>query len=127
MAAIINDAREKPTKVQLVKALAFMLNNNFTRAQYESVQSQSKVEGADIWPSYLKVQRTKAECRPKEIAVDEKCAKVPLQHLLDHTTSRVFAHTAVEAQMLQIAEENGGNLKATFFFKYGFDGSGSHH
>jgi hypothetical protein len=74
-----------------------------------------------------KVQRTKAECRPKEIAVDEKCAKVPLQHLLDHTTSRVFAHTAVEAQMLQIAEENGGNLKATFFFKYGFDGSGSHH
>ena len=74
-----------------------------------------------------KVQRTKAECRPKEIAVDEKCAKVPLQHLLDHTTSRVFAHTAVEAQMLQIAEENGGNLKATFFFKYWFDGSGSHH
>jgi hypothetical protein len=57
-----------------------------------------------------------------EIAVNEKCAKVPLQQLLDHTTSRVF-----EAQMLQIAEENGGNLKATFFFKYGFDGSGSHH
>ena len=56
MTAIINDAREKLTKVQLVQALAFMLNNNFTRAQYESVQSQSKVEGADIWPSYLKVQ-----------------------------------------------------------------------
>jgi len=53
MAAIINDAREKPTKVQLVKALAFMLNNNFTRAQYESVQSQSKVEGADICSSSM--------------------------------------------------------------------------
>ena len=126
-AAIINEAGEKPTKVKPVQALAFMLNNNFTRAQYESVQSQSKVEGADIWPSYQKVQNAKAECRPKEISVDERCAQVPLQQLLDHTTSRVFAHTAIEAQMLQIAEENGGNLKATFYFKYGFDGSGSHH
>ena len=59
MAAIINDDREKSTKVQLVQALAFMLNNNFTRAQYESVQSQSKVEGADIWPSYLKYKEPK--------------------------------------------------------------------
>jgi len=53
-----------------------------------------------------RVQNAKAECRPKEISVNERCPQVPLQQLLDHTTSRVFAHTAIEAQMLQIAEEN---------------------
>ncbi len=29
--------------------------------------------------------------------------------------------------MLQIAEQNGGQLSATLYYKYGFDGSGSHH
>jgi hypothetical protein len=29
--------------------------------------------------------------------------------------------------MFQIAEQNGGQLSATLYYKYGFDGSGSHH
>ncbi len=29
--------------------------------------------------------------------------------------------------MLQIAEQNGGQLSATLYYMYGFDGSGSHH
>ena len=29
--------------------------------------------------------------------------------------------------MFQIAEQNGGHLSATLYYKYGFDGSGSHH
>jgi hypothetical protein len=33
----------------------------------------------------------------------------------------------LEAEMLQIAEQNGGQLSATLYYKYGFDGSGSHH
>ena len=36
-----------PNKIEPVQALDFMLNNNFTRAQYEGVHSQSIVEGAD--------------------------------------------------------------------------------
>ena len=38
----------------------------------------------------------------------------------------VFAYTVVEAEILQIAEDNGGNLKTTIYNKYGFDSSGSH-
>ena len=63
---------------------------------------QSKAEGSDIWPTYQKVQNAKEECRPKEIAVNEQCAQVLLQQLLDHTTSRVFAHTAVEAECYRL-------------------------
>jgi hypothetical protein len=29
--------------------------------------------------------------------------------------------------MLQIAVQNGGQLSSTLYYKYGFDGSGSHH
>ncbi len=29
--------------------------------------------------------------------------------------------------MFQIAEQNGGHLSATLYYKYGFEGSGSHH
>ena len=64
-AAIINEAAENPIKVEPVQALALMPNKNFTRAQYEGVQSQIKAEGVGIWPTYQKVQNAKEECRPK--------------------------------------------------------------
>jgi hypothetical protein len=33
----------------------------------------------------------------------------------------------LEAKMSQIAEQNRGHLSATLYYKYGFDGSGSHY
>jgi hypothetical protein len=39
----------------------------------------------------------------------------------------VKSNLDLEAKMFQIAEQNGGHLSATLYYKYGFDGSGSHH
>jgi hypothetical protein len=105
-----------------------LLNNNFSTGQYKAVQAKSKGDGADIWPSYQSIQNAKLECRPSEINVEDHLAVVPLQNLLDHTTRRIFkSNLDLEAEMVQIAEENGGQLSATLYYKNGFDGSGSHH
>jgi hypothetical protein len=39
----------------------------------------------------------------------------------------VKSNLELEDKMFQIAEQNGGHLSATLYYKYGFDGSGSHH
>jgi hypothetical protein len=60
--------------------------------------------------------------------VEDHFAIVPLQNLLDHTTRRIVkSNLDLEAKMFQIAEQNGGQLSAILYYKYGFDGSGSHH
>ena len=116
------------TKIAPEEGLAFLLNNNFSRGQYKAVRAKSKGDGADIWPSYQSVQNAKLECRPTEISVEDHFAVVPLQNLLDHTTRRIVkSNLDLEAKMFQMAEQNGGQLSATLYYKYGFDGSGSHH
>jgi hypothetical protein len=51
--------------------------------------------------------------------VEDHFAVVPLQNLLDHTTRRIVqSNLDLEAKMFQIAEQNGGQLSATLYYKY---------
>ena len=46
---------------------------------------------------------------------------------MDKTTKRILElDSSIEANLQNLAEENDNQLVATLFFKYGFDGSGSH-
>ena len=115
-------------KIAPACALGFLLNQDLTRAQYQAIRAISKEKGADIWPSYKEVQHAKQECRPEEIEVSDHLAFVPLQQLLDHTTKRILElDQSIETNLHNFAEENDHEVQATLIYKYGFDGSGSHH
>lgn len=127
-AAISTKEPKELIKIAPACALGFLLNQDLTRAQYQAIRAISKEKGADIWPSYKEVQHAKQECRPEEIEVSDHLAFVPLQQLLDHTTKRILElDQSIETNLHNFAEENDHEVQATLIYKYGFDGSGSHH
>ncbi len=109
------------------EALFFLLGNNLTKEQYSNIKKSCKDSGADIWPSYKYLQRSKPELKPDEIFVEENEAIAPLKTILEHTLNRILV---AKPQLLQImenlADENGTPLQATLFYKIGFDSRGSH-
>jgi len=126
LAAIKNPNPQKICMKTPSEALAYLLNNNLTKDQYNSMKAASRESHADIWPNYNKVLEAKAECRPEGIVIQETSAYVPLQNLLDHTTKRIlFSDTELTQRIEELAVENNGELGVVIYFKYGFDGCGS--
>jgi hypothetical protein len=124
-------AISKPTKPSIIpktpsEALAYLLSNDLTKDQYNSMKVYSRESFADIWPNYNKLLEAKYECRPEGIAVQELSACVPLQNLLDHTTKRIILGDLDLAEKIQdLAVQNNGKLEIIMYYKYGFDGCGS--
>lgn len=118
---ISESATKKPVRYTTEEALSFILENNFTKAQYLNIRSENKSRNCDIYPLYNDVALSKLKCRPDGIEVTEKCAKVSLQMLLTHTANRI-----VEMQREVVAAAMAKNvvvLKADLIVSYGFDGS----
>ena len=81
---------------------------------------------ANIWPNYHKVLAAKAECRPEGIVVEELCAFVPLQNLLDHTTKKILLSDLLLLDKIkELAAANDEQLNIKLYFKFGLDGCGS--
>jgi len=58
--------------------------------------------------------------------VQELCASVPLQNLMDHSVKQILlSDTEMVEKIKHLASLNNDELSITFFFKYGFDGCGS--
>ena len=126
-AAITSQHDWRPTKINSLEALAFIVDHNLTKVTYEAMSATSAAHNASIWPSYRKVGEAKLACRPDETDFSEHCAVVPLQSLLDHTLKRILeSDRKIKDQLCQVAEEQRRDLHASLYFKYGFDGSGSH-
>lgn len=106
-----------PVPVTPHEALAFLLENSFTKKQYNSIREILKQHLCDLFPSYENVQNAKLQCRPKEISVTETKAEVTLQNLLNHTASRIL-------NMQEDVISRYKNIKgAKLIASYGFDGS----
>lgn len=75
------------------EALAFLLNNSLSKNVYTNMRLESKLSGADIWPTYDDVRRVKSQCRPpkENVSISKNIAKVSLQSLLDHTAQRIVS------------------------------------
>ena len=87
--------------------LAFLLNQNLTKAQYLAIRSTCKENGADIWPSYHEILAAKSDSRPKDVEITDNSAVVPLQQLLNHTTARILEkYPNIEKEMTQLASNN---------------------
>lgn len=111
-----------PTLLSNEEALAFLLENNFSKQQYCSIREKCKQRNANIFPSYMKIIETKQSCRPNGIDISEKMAKVPLQMLISHTGERI-----VELQkevIVAVMNSNKNNLiSAELILSCGFDSS----
>ncbi|KAK9744409.1 hypothetical protein QE152_g7788 [Popillia japonica] len=75
-----------------------------------------------LYPSYDRIREAKKRCYPSNILVDNFGASVPLQHLLDHTYSRL-------AEIIEISDEliQAEHIKINLICKYGCDGSSGHN
>ncbi len=115
-----------PTKNSPQEALAYMLTHNLTRQDYCDMKKACSSKGANIWPDYNQVLKAKMDCRPEGIQVEETESKVAMQHLLNHTASRIFNEDQdLKITLDELSERNNGELQITFYFKFGMDGCGS--
>lgn len=96
-------------------ALAYMLEQNFSKEGYSLNATDAREKGARIYPCYRQLDGPKAECKPKNITQrSEDEVFVPLQDVLDKTSERL-----VDA--LQWPSDN-----YELFVSLGFDSSSSH-
>jgi len=82
----------------------------------------AKERGADIYPSYHRVQAYKENLHPPNnlLQISDIKAKYPLQAILDHTVSRIVEmHEEVLCSILEMDPLR----QFTCYFSWGFDGS----
>ena len=110
------------------QALFFLLTNGLSKNQYKSLKKTSLESGFDIWPNYDYICDAKKNLRPEGISFQEDGSiTVPLQELLEKTLSRTLLNnTPLFDKLLDLADEHGGQLNTSLFFKLGFDSSGAH-
>ncbi|XP_050742176.1 uncharacterized protein LOC127010860 [Drosophila biarmipes] len=121
----INDLKKKlnmnePIPISPDSALAFFIENGFTKQQYLNIRALNKQQGCDIFPSYNQIAESKLKCRPLEIKICETRAEVSFQNLLDHT-----AHRILEMQQ-EVFDIWPDATECTLIVSYGFDGSTGH-
>lgn len=107
----------EPVPLTPSQALAFLIDNSVTKAQYNSMRALNKSQFSNIYPCYNKVREAKLECRPTGVNVTETRAEVSLQNLLNHTASRIF--------LLQddVFKKHQNIADVKLIASYGFDGS----
>ena len=112
-----------PTKISPTDGLIHLFHSNMTQEAYISNRLISKEHGADIWPSYVKVQAEKKHARPENIKFEETSAIVPLADRLRHNDKRIAEVFAERIQELLQDVPDGGTLEVVGESKAGFDGS----
>ena len=72
-------------KLLPVKALAHLLLSDWTKQSYKDTRQLSKQQGADIWPSYDKLQNEELKCHLPIIEYGELQVVIPLaDHLIQN-------------------------------------------
>lgn len=113
---------KNPISYSPQEALAFMLDNGFTKQQYLNIRMGNKEHNSDIFPAYEKILKCKEDCRPLKITVTETSASVSLEDLLNHTIGRIVL--LQEDVLFNVFTSTSQNcITTTMILSYGFDGS----
>ena len=102
---------------EILEAVAHIMENSLTKKQYMNTRLENKRRNSDIYPMYDTILEGKKECYPDEIFVTEDACVVPLQSLVNHTSSRIFK-VVNEIEKKEITE---GEYEV--IYKYGIDGT----
>lgn len=119
---LCSEVHQKPVVFSAGEALPFLLENNFTKEQYNAIRRESKLRNCDIYPHYNAVAAAKLMCRPDGIIASEATARVPLDLLLSHTTNRIV-EMQKEVFEYVMDKENTNYLKCKLILSYDFDSS----
>ncbi|XP_065680976.1 uncharacterized protein LOC124817909 [Hydra vulgaris] len=108
-----------PSYMSSDEALALILDCNLTKTSYQLMKNKADEKECSLYPAYNNVRMAKDRCYPKNICVTDYTASVPLQDLLDHTTTRLLE---TQTGVVNANEYN----RVTLIYKAGFDGSSGH-
>ncbi|KAK9708261.1 hypothetical protein QE152_g27296 [Popillia japonica] len=100
-----------------INALSMFVEAGLSRKQYEVIRSFNK----KFYPCYSIIQNEKKKCYPKQESyqVTASCAEVNLQHLLDHTVTRLLKYLEEVIRTLNQDDRK----KLILISKWGCDGS----
>lgn len=101
------------------EALSFFVEEKFSTFQYKMMRMQSKERGADLYPNYHQILEAKKRCYPENMNIKDKSAEVPLQSLLDHTTTRILE---ISQSILTVTDKSLLE-NVELIAKWGFDGT----
>ena len=104
------------------QALNLMISGKFSKQTYQKIRDlTNKNRLASVYPPYKKVILAKKRCYPSSsnMTLTETEAKVDLQELLDHTSSRLLQLVSVKKTILDLDYSHRFKL----IVKWGCDGS----
>lgn len=100
-------------------ALAFFLENEYSKQTWTALSQDSRERGCPIYPSYDTLQLEMAECKPLGYCTSEIEVKVSLQNILNKTIERLCNAVCSEWDPLSLR-----NLE--LLVTLGFDSSSGH-
>ena len=110
------------------EALAFLLNTNISKSNYNYVRKTCLSKNAEIFPVYDQVLKAKEKCYPfkKEnfsniLSLEESMAEINLQDLLQHTFDRLIQIETVQKEIKVFLATNRETLHfdGVFHCKWG--------
>lgn len=112
----IEEQRALISQLTDTEALSIFIDLDLTKAQYLYLRNCLTERNVSIFPPYYKLQEAKRQCYPprSSMEITNISAKVNLQDLLDHTTSRLL--------MIDSVYKIGLN-NLMLYSKWGCDGS----
>ncbi|XP_076663948.1 uncharacterized protein LOC143370380 [Andrena cerasifolii] len=110
----------KSREISKEKGLSLFITTNLSKRQYNLLRETGLKEGTNIYPSYYKIKQAKEDCYPpiNFISVDEQMAKINIQALLDHTSSRILKVLQEQTPTLELS-----NKQLVLITKWGCDGA----
>ena len=105
------------TQLTPLRSLSMFVEADLSRKQYEIIRNSNK----KFYPCYSILQKEKRKCYPQQESyrVTETCAEVKLQHLLNHTVTRLL--TYLQDILIDLTQEERDTFE--LISKWGCDGS----
>lgn len=116
---------KKLQKISEEEALALIINQNLSVDSYRAIRKVAKNHGADIFPSYYKINLVKKAFEPNNILVTDTNASIPLDDLCESTSKSLVESSSESMNEILHQHENQkiDKLKATLICMWGMDGT----
>ena len=126
MRSMISNSNKSQETFTPDEALSLLIETDMTKHAYQTLRSSTKRKHIDLYPPYNDVREAKRKCYPANIQVSDHSAKVPLQDVLDHTSTRIIEQSQESVTEAVKGTQEGDDLKLTLVCKWGFDGASGH-
>ena len=114
--------KDKSNVMTPTDATAFLLREDLTKQQYQTIKKESDARKLHFLPSYKVVQQEKKKALPNKMKITESCAQVPLKELMIKTFERHMLEKSFKKMIYQLTTKNKGKkLKLHMFYKSGYD------